>query len=40
MKSSEFQKARIAEIENKADLMLKEIKVATLTSINEQGVLL
>lgn len=30
MKSSEIQKARIAEIENKADLMLKEIKVATL----------
>lgn len=37
MKASEIQKARIAEIENKADLMLKEIKVATLTSINEQG---
>ncbi len=37
MKASEIQKARIAEIENQADLMIKELKVTTLTSINEQG---
>ncbi|MMZ63727.1 hypothetical protein [Paenibacillus sp. A14] len=39
MKASEIQKARIAEIENQADLMIKEIKVATLTSITRQHIL-
>ncbi|MFT4144793.1 MAG: pyridoxamine 5'-phosphate oxidase family protein [Mobilitalea sp.] len=37
MKASEIQKERIAEIENKADLLLKEVQTATLSSINENG---
>ncbi len=37
MKVSEIQKERIAEIENKADLLPKEVRTATLTFINENG---
>lgn len=37
MKASEIQKERIADIENKADFLLKEIQTATLTSVNESG---
>lgn len=35
MKASEIQKERIAEIENKADLLLNEVHTVMLTSVNE-----
>ncbi len=37
MKASEIQKERIAEIESKADLLLKEVHTVTLASVNENG---
>lgn len=36
-KASEIQKERIAEIEQKADLLLKKTQLMTLTSISEKG---